>query len=304
MASKSFAVVVINYNGEKFLEKCFESLLLAQGIDDNFDIYLLDNHSSDDSASLTKRKFPKVKIIQTGGNLGFSGAYNYAHKFFKESKIDYDYYYILNNDTITTDTGIFQRIKKLFEKDENIGIINPTVLNQDGSIQFQIGDFYFLTGTTISHNRGAYESANKLAQSKWSTGAALFIRSSVFEEIGGFDDYFMYMEDVALSWKALNLGYEVVCDFGSSIVHAHDGTKKAAEFSHYYSERNRLLMYWQNLSSIFFFCFLPFFIIIRFSVILAWFILKDQNAKIALSIAKDFQLLKYFHSNPKVTHLK
>lgn len=321
MGSKKFAVLVINFNGEKFIRACFDSLVKIQQVDNCFDIYLLDNNSTDKSVDLAQ-KYSEVQIIQIGKNLGFSGAYNFAHKNISQGKIKYDYYLILNNDTIASDGEIFKRAEKIFAEDKNIGIINPTVLNRDGTIQFQTGNFYFLSGTTISFNRGQYKKLGQLSDSQWATGSALFIRTKLFEQVGGFDDYFMYMEDVGLSWKVLNFGYRVVCDFGSSIIHIHDGTKKTAHFSHFYAERNRLLMYWQNLSSLVFVCFLPFFILTRLIVILGWFILKDRNAKIALarfrglllalcllgrfpkhshSVTRDFNTIRYFYTLPKIS---
>lgn len=303
MTTKKTAVLILNYNGEAFLKDCFDSLLKVKEKDDCFDIYLLDNNSKDDSVSFTQKRFPSIKVIETGSNLGFSGAYNYAHDVLKKSKEKYDYYFILNNDTIACDEKIFTRTQEIFEKHPEIAIINPTVLNKDKSIQFQIGNFYFLSGTTISYNRGEYHKENKIGESRWSTGSALFIRSRIFDALGGFDDYFMYMEDVALSWKALNAGYKVVCDFGSSIIHAHDMTKKSAHFSHFYAERNRLIMYWQNLSTFSFCCFLPFFVIIRLVIITAWFVLRDRNAKIALArLGGLWQAFFILHRFPKKNH--
>lgn len=245
---KQFAVLIINYNGKQYLEDCINSL---QDSDAKLfaDCFIVDNSSSDGSAELVSNNFPEVKLIQTGANFGFSGAYNFAHKYLKQEGAKYNYYYIVNNDTISSDPNIFSRIQQLFAEDKRIAVINPTIIDENSMIQFQGGKYIFWTGTTLAQRVGrGYQKVNKVLDSSWSTGCALFIRTEVFEELGGFDDYFMYQEDVGLSWKSLNAGYRVVTDCYSSIIHLGGRSTKTPVFEHYYSERNRIILYWQNLS--------------------------------------------------------
>lgn len=244
---KSFITLIINYNGKKFLRGCLESLVETSA-NELTDVIVIDNNSSDGSREFVKDNFPSVRVVNTNQNLGFSGAYNFTHGLLKR-EASYQYYLILNNDTVVKDPSIFDRAAELFASDSNIGIINPTIIGADGKIQFQGGRYIFLTGTTLGNRAGQrFEPENAVIASHWSTGCALFIPQSLFDSVSGFDDYFMYQEDVGLSWKVLNLGYRVVTDCQVSITHYSGGTEKSSKFEHYFSERNRILVYYQNLS--------------------------------------------------------
>ncbi len=271
--------MVINYNGRKWLEGCFSSLERIEG-SENVDIILIDNNSNDGSVELVSKSFPRVEVVQTGSNLGFSGAYNYAHKHLKSSSRKYLYYFILNNDTVVSDKKLFSRIDKLFTANKKIGIINSTIVDEGGMIQFQGGNYIFWTGTTLGRNGGkGYSPRNATITSKWATGCALFIPQELFEQVGGFDDYFMYQEDVGLSWKVINAGYEVITDCGSSITHFAGGTTKASTFEHYYSERNRMILYYQNLS-------LPIFILTLPVLLVARILLLPIQRSLPIALAK------------------
>jgi len=291
--SPKIAVIVINYNGKKYLHDCFSSLIRSDkhGLTD---LVLIDSDSSDDSIEYCKKNFPMVTAFKTPSNLGFSGAYNYAHEEIRKSGRKYDFYFILNNDTTVDCQGIFETAIELFESDDNIGIVAPTIVNKENIIQVGAGDFIFLTGTTLGMSSGKpYKPSKNLYLAKWASGCALFIRTDLFEQLGGFDDYFMYMEDVGLSWKVLNAGYKIVADSSISVVHFGGGTDKPSAFEHYYAERNRLIMYWQNLTTPIFVLTLPLFLLFRLALLM-----KQHNFLIARekmkAIIHAFSLLSKF----------
>lgn len=315
MNQKAFAALVINYNGEKYLRACIDSLYKSD-VDNLTDIYIVDNHSSDGSLKYCAKTFPKVKFIQTASNLGFAGAYNFAHEYLKKKRLSYTYYFIVNNDTSNFSPGLFSRMKSLFEKDSSIGIITPTVIDSKSKIQSQGGKYYFISGTTFGYRRGEqYQPKDSLVSSKWATGCALFVPSNLFGDVGGFDDYFMYQEDVGLSWKVLNKGYKVVCDCLTSVLHYGGGTYKSSIFENYYAERNRIIMYYQNLSAPVFLLILPIFLIIRILLLplqrsfpVAWVKLKALFVGLATlsryprrnrSISRDKKTVGYFFSQIK-----
>lgn len=310
--NKPFVTLVINYNGKKFLDGCLSSLLAISG--EINDVVLVDNNSQDGSREFVSKNFPQVRVINTGSNLGFSGAYNHAHQVLKKGS-NYRYYFILNNDTVVADKGIFARAKLLFESLPRVGIINPTILNSDGTIQSQGGRYIFLTGTTIGSNSGKeFIPENKVVSSHWSSGCALFIPEKLFEEIGGFDDYFMYQEDVGLSWKVLNRGYQVITDCKSAITHFAGGTSKLSTFEHYFAERNRIILYYQNLSPFSLIFTLPILLFGRILLLpmqknlkIAWAKCKGDAAGLLLmmnfprrnnSLVNDWRVVKYYFSQP------
>jgi hypothetical protein len=315
-SQSKIAVIVINYNGKKYLHDCFSTLIKS---DKNklTDLILIDSDSSDDSIKYCQKNFPSVLTMKTPTNLGFSGAYNYAHHEIKKSGKQFDYYFILNNDTTVDCQGIFERAIELFEADKSVGIVAPAIIDKKNITQVGAGDFIFLTGTTLGLNNGkVYKPNENIYLAKWASGCAMFIRSEIFEKAGGFDDYFMYMEDVGLSWKTLNLGYKIIADNSISIVHFGGGTAKPSTLEHYYSERNRLIMYWQNLSIVTFILLLPFFLIFRLLLLLrqanvevakeklkalvAAFSLLSKYPRLNNSFSKDLQIMRLFNSRIKL----
>lgn len=297
MAKKGlFAILVLNYNGKKYLKDFFESLFDCINIERS-GVYLIDNNSSDDSIAFVKKKYPSVEIIQTGDNLGFSGAYNLAHHYLAHNKHCFKYYFIVNNDVLFMDKNIFVRSFEVMEGNNEIGILSPTILNKNKRIELQGGDYIFISGTTFGYGSGKYyKPMDKLFTSKWASGCACFVRENIFDEVGGFDNYFMYQEDVGLSWKVVNKNYKILADGLSSIVHLGGGTSKESIFEHYYSERNRLILYKQNLSTISFVLILPLFLLMRLILLL-----KQGNINIAKAKAKGlkdgFVLLPKFPKN-------
>ncbi len=244
----SIAVLVINYNGAKYLEGCFGSLLKTAA-NEQADFFLVDNNSQDTSLEVMRTQFPGVSVIQTGGNPGFAGAYNFADNYLCKQGKRYDYYFFLNNDTKVEDPRLLGRLQAVLESHPQIGIVTPTILSNDGKVQYQGGDFWLWTGTTLGYHQGEpFKSADQLLRSKWATGCALFMRADLFRKVNRFEDYFMYQEDVSLSWKVILTGKLVATDCLSSLVHYGGGTEKSSNFEHYWAERNRLILYWQHFS--------------------------------------------------------
>lgn len=255
------AVLVLNYNGKKFLKNCFESLL-AQTSDD-LDIYLIDNDSTDSSREYTKLNFPQVKIINTNGNLWFTGAYNYVAKYFDDNNIDYDYYLFLNNDT-ESDGFLVEKIIRIFGAYNKVGIVQPTIVDMDMNNVIGGGKFLFLTGTSLSYKpTKKYARGNDVFKCFWASGCALAIRKELFNKLGYFNDYTAYYEDHDLSWRVNNYGYDVVATNATYVKHFEGGTGAFLPKQHYLCERNRIICYWQNLPNILFFLILPSLIFFR-----------------------------------------
>ncbi|MBT5531025.1 MAG: glycosyltransferase family 2 protein, partial [Cytophagia bacterium] len=115
------SVLVLNYNGKRFLDDCFSSLLKSTY--SNFEIIMIDNKSTDDSVAYTEEKYPEVEIFQNGVNGGFSLAYNNAFKFAKGK-----YFVVLNND-VSVDKAWIEPLVEEAEKDENIGALQPKLVS-------------------------------------------------------------------------------------------------------------------------------------------------------------------------------
>lgn len=258
---KKLAILVLNYNGERFLNKCFKSLLTQTSND--FDIYLIDNNSTDSSREYTKSNFLQVKIINTNGNLWFTGAYNYVTKYFDDNNIDYDYYLFLNNDT-ESDGSLVERIIRIFRAYDKVGIVQPTIVDLDMNIIIGGGRFLFLTGTSLGYRpTKKYARGNDIYKCFWASGCALAIRKELFNKLGYFNDYSAYYEDHDLSWRVNNDDHDVVATNATYVKHFEGGTKAFLPKQHYLCERNRIICYWQNLPNILFFSVLPSLLFFR-----------------------------------------
>lgn len=263
---KKLAILVLNYNGQHFLKKCFDSLLHQSSQD--FEIYLVDNNSSDGSQEYTEKNYPQVKIVNTGGNLGFTGAYNYICNYFDTRAIHHKYYLLLNNDT-ECDSLMVEKTVEIFEKRKKVGIVMPTVVNEKMTIDAMGGKFLFFTGTTIGvHNGETFQRGDTLYKCFWASGCALTIRSSLFRDLGYFNDYFIYYEDLDISWRVNNAGYYVVATDATYVKHLQGGAKTPSSFQMYLCEKNRILSYWQNLPNSIFLFYIPFLLCVRLLLVL------------------------------------
>ena len=157
------SILVLNYNGKRFLKDCYDSLY--QCAYSNFEIVLVDNNSTDDSVAYTRSEYPDIQIVQTGSNAGYSRAYNIA---FKESR---GKYFILLNNDVVVDKGWLEPLVRAAEGDETIGALQPKIrsLIDDGYFEYAgaSGGFIdkygypFLRGRifyTIEKDEGQYRS--------------------------------------------------------------------------------------------------------------------------------------------------
>lgn len=257
---KEFAVLVLNYNGKKYLQKCISSLL--QQTSQSFDIYLVDNNSHDGSREFVKKTFPKVHIINTGANLAFSGGYNFAVRTIEKKK-KYTYYLFLNNDAVA-DKDLISTMQKTFAISKKIAIVNPSVIDESKKLACMGGTFLFPTGSTLGYKNGEfYKRGNTIYKCFWASGSALAIRANLFKKSGYFSDYFIYYEDVDLSWRMNNAGYDVVATDATYIKHVGGGAKTPIPLQLFLCERNRLICYWQNLPNMLFIFIFPIFLFLR-----------------------------------------
>jgi len=188
-----------------------------------------DNGSTDDSVDFLQRNFPSVKIIRLEKNFGFAKGYNEALK-----QVNADYYVLLNSD-VEVEQNWIEPMVELLQSDKNIAACQPKILSYQNKNLFEYagaaGGWIDKYGYPFSRGRvfevceedkGQYDD---IADIFWASGAALFIRSSLFHEIKGFDEYFFaHQEEIDLCWRIQLAGYRI-CSCPSSIVyHVGGGT--------------------------------------------------------------------------------
>jgi GT2 family glycosyltransferase len=234
------SVVIVNYNGAAYLGDCLESV--QRGLPLDCEIILVDNASTDESLRLVRERFPQVKLLHSNHNLGFAGGNNFGAQLARGR-----YLVFLNPDTLV-EPGWLQALLAPLESDPQVGLTTARiVLMSDPATINTCGNQIHLSGLTLC--RGAdtpRELWDAPAEVSAVSGAAFAIRRDLFVEIGGFDsDFFLYMEDTDLSWRARLAGYTCLYVPGS-VVH-HDYRLRFGPHKTFYQERNRYLMLLKNL---------------------------------------------------------
>jgi GT2 family glycosyltransferase len=245
------AVVILNWNGKHFLEKFLPSVIASQY--ENLDIVVADNASTDDSLVFLKHKYPQVIILANNANEGFSKGYNTALK-----KVSADYYVLLNSD-VEVNAAWISPVILMMESDGKIAACQPKILSYQNKKQFEYAGacggwidafgYPFTRGRifeTCEIDHGQY---NNSRQVFWATGAALFVRASVFHELNGFDEYFFaHQEEIDLCWRMQRAGYTIYAEPSSKVYHVGGGTLPMGDRKKVFLNfRNNLVMLSKNL---------------------------------------------------------
>lgn len=250
--NKKTAIVILNWNGEKLFQKFLPSVIRNSSAE-NVEIYVADNHSTDNSLEYLERNFPTVEILKLDYNYGFAEGYNRALK-----QIEADYFVLLNSDVEVT-PGWLEKSLELFEKNEKIAAVQPKILSFEKPHQFEYagaaGGFIdkfgypFCRGRILNQMEADVGQYNKATPVFWASGACMFVRADVFKKASYFDgDFWAHMEEIDLCWRMKSLGYEIWYQPDSVVFHLGGGTlsynspKKV-----YLNFRNNLFMLFKNL---------------------------------------------------------
>lgn len=250
-ASPSVAIVILNWNGQKFLQQFLPSVLATQY--NNFSVIVADNASADDSVSFLQTNFPQVKVIALDNNYGFAEGYNRALQ-----QVTSDYYVLLNSDVEVKANWISPMVT-LLESDKTIAACQPKILSYHQKNKFEYagaaGGWIDKYGYPFSKGRvfdvceddkGQYNNAEPIF---WASGAALFIRSSVFHQAKGFDNYFFaHQEEIDLCWRIQLAGHTIYSCPAAVVHHVGGGTlPKGNSLKTYLNFRNNKIMLSKNL---------------------------------------------------------
>ncbi|MCX6223228.1 MAG: glycosyltransferase [Bacteroidia bacterium] len=244
------SVIIVSYNVKFFLEQCLKSVYRAgRGIP--MEVFVVDNHSADGSCVMVRNQFPDVKIIENTVNTGFSRANNQAM-----CTAAGEFQLILNPDTVVEEST-FIKILEFMDNHAEAGALGVRMIDGKGSflpeskraLPTPMVSFYKVFGLTAlfprSHRFGQYH-LGYLPQDEVNPvdilpGAFMFIRKSVLDQIGYFDEsFFMYGEDIDLSYRILQAGYRNYYFPETTIIHYKgESTKKAS--------LNYVLMFYQAM---------------------------------------------------------
>ena len=246
------AIVILNWNGEKYLNQFLPILLENTRVED-VEIVVADNASTDGSLSLLKDKFPAVRTVLLDKNYGFAGGYNKAL-----AQIEAEYFVLLNSDVEVTENWLSPMLQYL-EQNKDVAACQPKIRAYHNRQYFEhagaSGGFIDYLGYpfcrgrvfgNVEEDKGQYDGVVDVF---WATGACLMIRSEVYTKVGGLDDeFFAHMEEIDLCWRLNARGYRIVCIPQSTVFHVGGGTLHVEHpRKTYLNFRNNLLMLYKNL---------------------------------------------------------
>jgi GT2 family glycosyltransferase len=238
------SVVVVNYNGRRWLEGCLAAVS-AQTDAGGIEVILVDNASSDGSVDLVRRRFAGVRIHEAGRNLGFAGGNNAGARLARGAFLAF-----LNNDTVVQ-PGWLAALRRSLESEPSVGLSTSRIVYlDDQSIIDSAGDGYLRAGGAFKRFHGQPAArAGEAADVFGACGAAFMIRRGLFEELGGFDeDFFMVYEDVDLSFRARARGHRCVYVPDAVVWHAGSGSLgRLSPSAVFYGQRNLEWTYVKNM---------------------------------------------------------
>lgn len=221
----SLSVLIVSYNSENFIEKCLISVL--KNLPSGGEVIVLDNNSSDGTVSKLEKFLPKIKLIKSSENLGFSKGNNRAARQAKG-----EYLFFLNPDT-EVKNPIFKQLVDFYQETPYIGIVAPRLVLNDGKTQASAKNLptigkaiqEFILGIKNSYSEYVPEE-NEPLEVEAVYGAAMLIRRDLFDNLEGFDEkYFLYYEDLDLCRKVRSIKRKIYYYPKAEIMHLVGATK-------------------------------------------------------------------------------
>ncbi|MBQ0029010.1 MAG: glycosyltransferase family 2 protein [Paludibacteraceae bacterium] len=245
------AVVILNWNGRKFLEQFLPSVVRDSLIPDA-EVIVADNGSTDDSIAFLQQSYPQVRVLAFDENYGFAEGYNRAL-----AAIDAEYVVLLNSDIETT-PGWLDSLVSFMDENPDVAGCQPKIrafYNKDffehagaaGGFIDKWG-YPFCRGrlfANVERDNAQYDTVTDVF---WTTGAALMVRRKLYLENGGLDvSFFAHQEEIDLCWRLRARGYRLACVPHSMVYHVGGGTLSAANpRKTFLNFRNNLFLIYKN----------------------------------------------------------
>jgi GT2 family glycosyltransferase len=245
------AIVILNWNGRGYLQKFLPSVVSSTYT--NAEFIVADNASTDDSVAFINEHYPQVRVIGLQENFGFAKGYNEALK-----QVASDYYVLLNSD-VEVEQGWIEPVIQVMEERADIAVCQPKIMMYHDRKSFEYAGaaggwldhlgYPFARGRVFDYceeDEGQYDSNDLIF---WASGAAMFVRSSVYHEAGGLDEFFFaHQEEIDFCWRVQLAGHKIMAVPASKIFHVGGGTlPKGNDRKVYLNFRNNMIMLAKNL---------------------------------------------------------
>lgn len=248
---KPCAIVLLNFNGEAVLPSFLPSVVANS----QYDVWLIDNASTDGSLSYAKEQFPSVSVISLTANHGFTGGYNLG---LAQLRGQYAHFILLNTDVEVTPGWDLQLVDFLHQQ-EAYAAVQPKILSWKDKSRFDYagagGGFLDALGYPycrgrlwdhLEHDQGQY---NDTCDVDWASGACMAIRAHDYFAQGGFDgDFFAHMEEIDLCWRLRRSGRKIGYLGAATVYHLGGATlDRGSSKKLYLNIRNSLSMLYKNV---------------------------------------------------------
>ncbi|MDA8777046.1 glycosyltransferase [Pontimonas sp.] len=244
--SPRVSVILVNYKGADDTLKALDTLMALPEYPETLEIVVVDNASGDGSLDLLRQRERDIVLVASPANSGFAGGCNLGVKHSTGEIVAF-----LNNDA-KPDTGWVSAALEAFDSYENVGAVASQVLNWEGThVDFSgAGMTWYGMGYRPLTGNKATTKPQKPAPVLFGTGSAMFVRRSVFDELGGFDEsFFMFFEDVDFGWRLNLAGYTYLYQPQSVAFHRYHGSMGGIpkHREQFLLERNALYCLYKNL---------------------------------------------------------
>lgn len=216
------SIITLTYNSSRYIEDLLKGINELRGKDS--EVIVADNASGDDTLKLVKKFGKNIAIVETEGNVGFSKGNNAA-----AARATGEYLLFLNPDT-KFESGSLSDMVAIIENNIGVGIVGGKMMSVDGRPEKSAGKFFtlfssILIATGLDERFGVRVSPNKTTRVDFVSGGFMLIKSSLFERLRGFDEnFFMYIEDMEICFRAKLAGYETYFFPGIVITHIGQGS--------------------------------------------------------------------------------
>lgn len=243
---KTISIVIPNYNGEQILKKNLPEVLRLAKWQEVVEFIIVDDNSGDNSASLIKTEYKKVRLIQKKHNTGFSDSVNLGIASAKGELV-----FLINTD-IRPAIDTIPHLLPYFDDQKTFaaGCLDNSV-EENKIIERGRGVGIFSKGF-LTHKKGDINSNNTL----WVSGGSAIYNKSIWLKLGGLDSVYdpFYWEDVDISYRALKSGYRIFFVQKARVIHDHKSgsilTNYNKETVKEIAQRNQILFVWKNISDI------------------------------------------------------
>lgn len=250
---KELAVIILNWNGRKLLEQ-FLPVASRYSITEDADLIVADNGSTDDSVEWVKAHHPEVKVLSFSENYGFAEGYNKAI-----AQTQYKYTILLNSDVEVTE-GWTRPLLDFMRRNGDVGALQPKIRSWKERTKFEYagaaGGYLDKMGypycrgrlfDSIEEDRGQYD--GKVVDICWASGAALMVRTDIYQKVGGLDArFFAHMEEIDLCCRIHAVGYRVVVVPDAMVFHVGGASlSQGNPKKTYLNFRNNLLLLHKNM---------------------------------------------------------